>query len=178
MTLSNKEKDLFIFFAKLFLIWISWKGFVYIIGEEHIPFEKRFFPSISQNWENFNYKIVRFLALQTQGILQLLGYETYNHQRIVWIAGYNGIGIGNYCIGFQLMYYFFMLIAVSQLNSFTKLWAAFTGILITQVLNVIRLVVLSLVTVYIPDYIFLFHDHIFNIIVFGTLITFYYHLVK
>ena len=175
---NSKEKELIFFFIKLFLIWLSWKGFIYIIGEEKIPLDKRFFPVISAVWDNFNLNIVKFLVSQTESILNLIGYTSYSHERLVWIEGYNGIAIGNYCIGMQLMYYFAMLVVVSEISFKNKLIAVPVGILITQTLNIFRLVGLSLVTVYLPNMIFLFHDHIFNIIVFGTLISYYYLLTK
>lgn len=175
---DSKEKELVFFFIKLFLIWLSWKGFIHIIGEQNVPFEKRYFPKISEAWENFNFSLVRFLAVQSAAILNFIGYEAYSFGRIVWIEGFSGVGIGNYCIGLQLMYYFSMLILISDISLINKFIAVPTGLFITQVLNVIRIVVMNLITVYAPELIIFFHDHVFNVIVFGTLITFYYFLNK
>ena len=178
MLKDSKEKELVFFFIKLFVIWLSWTGFIHIIGEQSHPLDKRYFPAISDYWEDFNYNLVRFLATQSEAILRFMGYNAYSFNRVVWIEGYRGVGIGNYCIGVQLMYYFSMLIIVSDLKTKVKFIAVPTGIFITQTLNIIRIVALTLVTVYVPHLAVLFHDHIFNIIVFGTLISFYYLLVK
>jgi exosortase/archaeosortase family protein len=175
---DSKEKELVVFFIKLFLIWLSWKGFIHIIGEQSTPFEERYFPKVSEAWENFNFSLVRFLAVQSAAILNFIGYKAYSFNRIVWIEGYNGVSIGNYCIGLQLMYYFSLLIIISGISFKNKVIAIPTGIFITQVLNVIRIVVMNLVTVYTPKLIVFFHDHVFNIVVFGTLIAFYYYLNK
>jgi exosortase/archaeosortase family protein len=175
---NSNEKALALIFVKLFLIWLSWKGFIHLIGEEKIPLEKRYFPSISSVWENFNYSMVRFLATQSEAILKLFGQNAYSFERKVWIEGANGVGIGNYCIGIQLMYYFSMLIVISDLSLKNKLVALPVGVFITQTLNIIRIVALALVAAYVPSLTVLFHDHIFNIIVFGTLITYYYLITK
>ncbi len=178
MLKKSKEKELVFFFIKLFLIWLSWKGFIHIIGEQSIPLDKRYFPVISALWEDFNYTLVRFLATQSEAILRVMGYEAYSFKRIVWIEGYKGVEIGNYCIGVQLMYYFSTLVLISEISLKKKFIAVPIGIFITQTLNIIRIVALTLVVVYVPQLTVLFHDHIFNIIVFGTLILFYYLLVK
>jgi len=178
MLKNSKEKELIFFFIKLFLIWLSWKGFIHIIGEEKIPLEKRYFPALSEAWDNFNYSIVLFLANQSVGILKSLGYNAYSEGRIVWVQGFKGVGIGNYCIGIQLMYYFSMLVLISEMPIKKKIIAIPMGIIITQTINIFRVVGLTLVCVYIPEFTVIFHDHIFNIIVFGTLILFYYLLVK
>lgn len=175
---DSKEKELVLFFVKLFLIWLSWKGFIHIIGEQSHPLDKRYFPTLSIIWEDFNLKLIRFLATQSEAILKLLGQEAYSFGRIVWIEGTSGVGIGNYCIGMQLMYYFSMLIIISDLSLKNKLIALPIGVFITQTLNIIRIVALALVVAYVPSLTVLFHDHIFNVIVFGTLITYYYFLTK
>jgi exosortase/archaeosortase family protein len=178
MLKDSKEKELVFFFIKLFLIWLSWKGFIHIIGEEKIPLDKRYFPALSAAWDKFNYNIVLFLADQSVGILKTMGYDAHYQGRIVWVQGFKGVAIGNYCIGVQLMYYFSMLVLISEMSINKKFIAIPIGIIITQTINIFRIVGLTLVCVYIPKYTVIFHDHIFNIIVFGTLISFYYLLVK
>ncbi len=178
ISIGSKEKELLNFFLKLFLIWISWKAILFILGEEHIKIDQRFFPALSSKWEDANYKMVQFLLGQSQAILHLMGENAFTKGRKLWIDGYPGVGVGNYCIGVQLMYYYAMLVLISTIGFWKKIIGIIIGILITQTLNIIRIVGLCLISAYYPEYVFLFHDFIFNVVVFGTLIVFYYFFTR
>lgn len=172
------DNPLYFFFFKLFLIWLSWKLIISILGQEYIPINQRKIPILSYYWELLNTHVANFLIKQNSSILTLFGYKNYIYQRISWIDGYGGVAVGNYCLGFQLMYYFVMLMIVSEASLKIKFIGAFTGVVIIQTLNILRIVGLNLITVYAPDLMILSHDLLFNIIVFGILIIFYYFLLK
>ena len=173
-----KENFLYFFFFKLFLIWLSWKGIINLLGQEYVPINERKIPILSAKWEYLNDLLADFLIQQNSSILNILGYKNYVSGRISWIEGYGGVAVGNYCLGFQLMYYFIMLMMVSEVNWQKKLIGVFLGVIMTQLLNIVRIIGLNLITVYAPDLMFLSHDLFFNILVFGVLISFYYYLVK
>jgi exosortase/archaeosortase family protein len=178
LQINTDERKLALFFAKLFLIWLSWKGIIFILGEQSVPLDERMFPAISASWEAWNFNLVRFIIEQSNNVLRFMGYESYTHNRMVWIVGANGIDVGNYCIGIQLMYYYIMLLLVTPMSMTKRLIGIPVGIAITFLLNIVRVSGLALVALYIPQYMFIAHDHVFNIIVFGTLIGFYYLLIK
>lgn len=171
--MGKNEWNLISFFLKLFLIWLSWKGIIHVLGEESMPLEERMFPIVSKYWEEFNYNTVLIILGPARDLLDILGFEAHHMGRRLWIVGSSGIGMGNYCIGFQLIYYFSMLILISSFTLPKKMYALLAGVLITYILNILRSSSLCLIDLYIPEYMFLAHDHIFNIIVFGTLIGFY-----
>jgi exosortase/archaeosortase family protein len=173
-----KENFLYFFFFKLFLIWLSWKGIINLLGQEYVPINERKIPILSAKWEYLNDLLADFLIQQNSSILNILGYKNYVSGRISWIEGYGGVAVGNYCLGFQLMYYFIMLMMVSEVNWQKKLIGVFLGVITTQLLNIVRIIGLNLITVYAPDLMFLSHDLFFNILVFGVLISFYYYIVK
>jgi exosortase/archaeosortase family protein len=153
--------------------------FILFIGEESHPIEQRYAPVVSQYWENFNDYYRTFLLVSSEIVLNMMQYKTtLINNYVLKINGYNGIGLGNYCLGFQLMYYFSMLIAVSELSVRTKVFGIITGIVATTILNILRISGLNLMTVYAPNWMFLSHDYIFNFIVFGVLMLFYYKLVN
>jgi len=140
VTIGSKEKELINFFLKLFLIWLSWKAILFILGEQHIKIEDRFFPALSAKWEDANYKMVQFLLSQSQAILHVLGENAFTKGRRLWIDGYPGVGVGNYCIGIQLMYYYSMLVIISMIPAWKKTIGIISGIIITQTINIIRIV--------------------------------------
>jgi exosortase/archaeosortase family protein len=177
-TKGSQERKLILFLANLFFIWLSWKGIIFILAEQHVPLNDRVFPTISAYWEAFNLSLVHFITGKSCTVLKWMGYETYTHHRTIWIINTNGLAIGNYCLGIQLMYYYIMLLLITPMSKLKKVIAIPCGIIITFFLNILRIISLCLVSLYAPQYMHLAHDHVFNIIVFGTLMGFYYYLIK
>ena len=178
-TYPSWKKDTGILVLKLILIWLSWKIFIWIMGEESEPLDQRMFPALSAIWESLNDALRITLLSISRSILTVLGYraDVFNDYTLM-VHGHPGISVGNYCLGFQLMYYFAMLFLVSGLPR-KKMWfGVITGILLIQLLNILRLVGLSLIDVHAPQLMFVSHDYLFSAFVFIVLILFYYKLVK
>lgn len=175
----QKERELLFFFLKLFAIWVSWKGIIWVLGEEKIPLDQRMFPALSAVWEAMNMAMVTFLLDLSRWILETLGYTSVVTGRSIWINQVHAIGVGNYCLGIQLMYYNTLLILITR-ASVKKKWIAIGfGIFITHFLNVIRISSMALIALYAPQWLAFAHDHVFNVMVFGTMIGFYYvYLVR
>ncbi len=164
---------------KLFFIWLSWKVLYHIVGEESVPLEQRMFPALSAHWENLNDWLRIILLSCTEKLLHLLGYKTdFVDNYVVRVKGYGGIALGNYCLGFQLMYYFAMLVVISGFPILKKVIVATMGILLVQGLNIFRLTGLNIIDVHLHDWMFISHDYIFNIVVFGILLLFYYLMLR
>lgn len=173
----QKERKLFLFFLKLFVIWLSWKGIFFILGEEKMPLAQRIFPSLSALWEEFNMWVIKGLLLISKAILNVLGYNSHITERSIWIEQVHAVGVGNYCLGMQLIYYNTLLILITPASWVKKTIAIIFGIVITQVMNIIRITGLALLALHKPEWIEFAHDHIFNVMVFGTMIGFYYFYV-
>ncbi len=173
----EKERELFVFLLKLFLIWLSWKGIFYLLGEEKTPIEERLIPALSIPWEQFNLWVVKILLLASEFILKTMGYASHITGRSIWIEDVHAVGVGNYCLGFQLIYYNTLLILISAASAKRKIIAVLFGIIITQVLNVVRIVGLSVLALKKPDWVHFFHDHVFNLMVFGIMILFYWKYI-
>ena len=160
---EENKKPLF-FLLKLTAIYLSWKLFSLIMGDQHEPFSKRYFPFISFQWETLNQGVRMLDIHSTEFLLNLVGYETQNWNDYYFsIQGKGSLRVGNYCLGFQLWYYFFGLILISHIQFWPKIISAFFTFLVVQTLNVIRLFGMALMTVYAPDYLHLIHDYLFNI---------------
>lgn len=176
--LGQRERTLLSYLFKLLLIWLSWKGIIFFLGEQQIPIEDRVVPALSAVWEQMNLALVNFIIHTGRAILELLGYHAFAMQRTLWIDYVPGVTVGNYCLGIQLMYYFTMLVLVSPLTWRAKIIGSLLGVVITMLLNIIRVTGLVLVSYHAPDYMFLAHDHLFNIMVFGVLLLFFYYLTR
>ncbi len=178
LTTDSQERKLFFFLANLFFIWLSWKGIIFILGEQSVPLNDRLFPAMSAYWERWNLSLVHFITDISCTVLKWMEYETYIHHRTIWIKNTKGLAIGNYCLGVQLMYYYIMMLLITPMTALKKMIGIPTGIVITFFLNIVRVTSLCLVSLYAPEYMHIAHDHIFNIIVFGSLMGFYYYLLK
>lgn len=177
---SDRQTKAFLWFlGKIFLIWVSWKGFIWLIGEESVPLHERHIPAISAPWEALNDWLRTTLLHISNGILHLLGYETQLvNNYILRIAGYGGISLGNYCLGFQLMYYFSMLFLISEMTWSKRVFGVVVGILLIQALNVMRITGLILIDVHAHNLLFLSHDYLFSAIVAVVLLFFYWWMLK
>jgi exosortase/archaeosortase family protein len=144
-----------------------------------MPLEERYVPALSAIWEQINDHYRTVLLLASEKLLNILGYETILiNNYVLKIIGYKGIAVGNYCLGFQLIYYFSMLVIISEISIAHKAIGILIGFVITSILNIIRITLLNLMTVYAPEWMFLSHDYIFNFIVFGILMLYYYKLIS
>lgn len=165
----RENKAVIFFILKLAAAWILWKLFIWFAGQESDPIAGRIWPWFSQHWEIFNDWIRIFLLKATWLTLQLLGYSAaiYNDY-VVKIEGYCGVGIGNYCLGLQLWFIMAMLILLyPNAKMYVRLIFTIAGIALINVLNILRLVTLSICTIYLsPAQLAFNHDFIFNLIVY------------
>ncbi len=168
-----------LFVLKLFLIWFSWKIFIWFIGEESVPLNQRYSPLLSGWWEQLNDLLRIVILVPSELLLNILGYQTeLVNDYVLRVQGYGGIALGNYCLGFQLMYYYVMLMVISGITVKKKIFGIITGLFIVQVLNIFRVAGLNLIDVHAKHLMWISHDYIFNFIVFGILLLFYYKLLK
>lgn len=165
-------------FLKLVLIWLSWKLFILIIGEEQEPLDERMFPALSAQWELLNNFVRKHLLIASEWCLRQLGYETVMaDDYFLRVEGYGGIALGNYCLAFQILYYFTSLVVIAEMPLTRKIWGMAAGLILVQLLNILRITGLILVDVHSPKLMFLSHDYFFNLPVLGLLLLFYKTLI-
>ena len=155
-------------------IWLSWKAWIWLIGVESEPINNRKIPALSSIWEAFNDQFRLLLLHATELAVQGLGFSTIQHGESIWIAGYRGVSVGNYCLGVQLMFYHAALMFISPISWNKRLLYAFVGALCIQLLNVLRISGLLLISVYKPSLLILSHDYLFMIPIVALTLWFYY----
>lgn len=177
--MDKATREFLFFFIKLLLIWLSWKLFIYVVGEESTKSYNTLWVQGSLAWKSFNAWYKLHLLTVCVWVLKAIGYPA-ELLRInsFGIGGLNPISVGDYCLGFQLMYYFTMLMAVTKMNWRRKLAGIAVGLLMANVLNVIRLCGLAIISAYYFQHSYFFHDYVFNIVVFGSLMVLYYWMVR
>ena len=173
-----KAHDKLIFFLlKLAFVFFSWKLFSWFIGTQYTPFKDRLWPWLGYQWENLN-QFVRVIDIAGGTFfLELFGYNILNWFDLFYsVNGGDTIRVGNYCLGFQLWYYFAMLSIIAPIQSKMKVFGVLGGFVIIRALNILRLFALGLVSVYFPEYAHIGHDYVFNLLVFGFLMWVYVYL--
>ena len=140
--------------------------------------QNRLSPALSELWEKLN-NAMRWLVLSgSELLLNVTGFNTMNDGYVLRIKEKSGVGLGNYCLVFQLIYYFSMLILISGLTKWKKLAAILTGVPIVIILNIIRFAALCFIIVYYPKLMKLSHEYLFNAIVMGALMVYYLFLIR
>jgi exosortase/archaeosortase family protein len=169
-----------IFIIKILAIYLSWKFFAFLMGAESQPLEERFFPGLSYYWEWLNNQVRIMLLNATAGVLSLSGYETAisSDRYVLNIINHRGVGVGNYCLAFQMMYFFTCLIIISPLTLRVKLWSIPLGLVVIQSLNVFRFVAMHLAIVFFPGLEERMHDYFFNAIALAVLLILYSILLR
>jgi exosortase family protein XrtF len=130
------------------------------------------FPQTVASW---HAAIIRPQADVTSFVLKLFGYHVDQdymvngcEARIVFArGGYVCLGTG--CSGLELFLLFTGFILLMRGSLLNKLWFIPAGMLAILVLNVIRLVVLSVIYYHTPEYLEFNHKYTFVIVVYGAI---------
>lgn len=175
--------------VQLAFIYVSWKIWIFgIVGKEDWPLETRLWPWFSAIWEHFNDATRIFVLTLCKFFLQVIGENSaigthIDGTRILpnytcYIEGFGGIALGNYCLGFQLIYYFCGLIFIAPLSKKTRLIAIPLAIVGVQILNAFRVAGLVYLDAYHKDLLYFAHDYGYNALVMGILLFVLYLLIQ
>ncbi len=160
-------KEVFLFILRVIIIYLVWKFLIWFLGEEKVPIDERYWPWLSNLWEQFN-DFVRIILLNvTHFIFDLLGYQTaiINNYRL-YVPGYATLGVGNYCLAIQLWLFFAALIFSYPGKFLNKLWFSIVGIISINIINIIRFIIIVFAAHYYPEHIKFNHDYVFNVVVY------------
>lgn len=109
------------------------------------------------------------LLYATHFCLNLLGYASavFPAEKIIQIPGSRGVLLDLGCLGRQLMGLFagFLIAYPGKISS--KLWFIPLGLVIVNILNVLRITILALVLFHYPEANITYHHDIFNIVVYA-----------
>jgi exosortase family protein XrtF len=110
-------------------------------------------------------------------VLQLLGYATQVSHYAgsclsqLEINGSSQVCVGTGCSGIELFLIFAVFIILFRGRSYHSAWYIPVGILLISILNILRIVALSLIVIYAPEYLDFNHKYTFTIIVYGFVIA-------
>lgn len=131
-----------------------------------------FFPQAIQD---LHYFVIKPQADVSAYFLNMFGYEIKQDYLVdacevkLIFVGYGDIFIGKGCSGLELFLLFFGFILLMKGRLKDKLWFVPLGILAILILNIIRIVALSVIYYYKPQYLDFNHKYTFVIIVYGAI---------
>ncbi len=176
---SAPIREVLVFIFKLLLVYFLWRCFSLLVGPEAQPINERFIPWLSAGFEWFNYLLKVSLAQGSAWLLSLFGYQPeIMNSNMVKIQGSSGVEIGNYCLAVELMVLFVTLVATYPAPLKLKLWVISGGLVMIHLVNMLRVALLNLMTVYLPEYTDFNHHFTFRIIVFLFMLLVYLWYIK
>jgi exosortase family protein XrtF len=155
--ISGLLKNKFSFFLiKAALMFVAW----YLFYELYI-----------QKHTKVDLYMINFLIIQSQFVISLLGYPLIERPydeiyRTMGIDGSNGVWIGDSCNGLTLFATFTIFILAYPGPIRKKIWFIPLGILIVHLFNVLRIVALSIIAFYRPEWLDFNHTYTFQILLY------------
>jgi len=129
-----------------------------------------------------DWHINRFLGLETATWFSMFGYETkvvnfqiYPH--LMYLDNLPIISIDTACNGLPMLYLFSAFVLIYPGTWKRKAIFIPAGLLIIHLLNVVRIISLSYISIYSPDYFYFNHKYLFQIIVYALVITLWFFWV-
>lgn len=176
---SDLAREILVFLFKILVVYFLWRCFSLLIGPEAQPINERTIPWLSSAFEGFNDVLKTSLAQGSAMFIELFGYEpVIIGNNMVKIQGSSGVEIGNYCLALELMVLYITLVATYPAPAKLKLWVIASGLVLIHLINMLRIALLNLMTVHLPEYADFNHHFTFRIVVFLFILVIYNRYVK
>lgn len=176
---SDLAREILVFIFKILLVYFLWRSFSLVIGPEAQPINERMIPWLSAAFEAFNDVLKTSLAQGSALLIELFGYKPeIIGNNMVKIQGSSGVEIGNYCLALELMVLYVTLVATYPAPNKLKLAVIGGGLLLIHLVNMLRVAILNLMTVHMPEYADFNHHFTFRVVVFLFILAIYNWYVK
>ncbi len=151
------KNPLNVFLLKGFLVMGFWTMLT-----EYIAIHPIFKPI----WTGLNNFLLTIIVNSAAFLLKMVGYSVTLTGAIIRIDDSPGVHVGPACIGTGMLYGFFALIFVYPGDSRKKIWFTPLGLLGIMFLNILRVSVLAVNSLYNPANVDFNHKYIFNVLVY------------
>lgn len=138
------------------------------------------FPAWENNIKGFNDKVLYCIIHPARWIFEgLSGIRTTVKYDSMYLGNQAILAIWPKCLAIKLICSFAILIIAFPSASWKhKLWYIPAGILVIHFMNILRMVGLSFVLIYYPDYVDFVHNFIFNMILYIFVFLLWYIWLK
>jgi exosortase family protein XrtF len=126
---------------------------------------------VIKKYTGIDLAFIRLIIHSSDAILNWLGYDTFTRLGDsdypgIGIDGSNGVWVGASCNAISLFFLFAVFVFAYPGHQKSKLWYIPMGILTIHILNIFRVVALSLIAFYKPDYLDFNHTYTFTFIIY------------
>jgi exosortase family protein XrtF len=147
------------FFALAATLYLSWYALYELVIKPHT---------------NFDARVISVIIGQAAFLLQLFGYTTYraveeDNMQLLGIDGAHPIWIGAPCNAVTLLTFFALFIIAFPGPGKHKLWFIPLGVLIIHIANLLRVISLTLISYYKPEYLAFNHTYTFTVLVYAII---------
>lgn len=127
---------------------------------------------IVKKYTFYDQKFISSIVICTNFVLQAMGYKTFltlnEHDfQVVGIDGSNGVWIGSNCNAITLFTLFSVFIVAYPGRQKAKLWFIPAGILAIHLLNLLRVIALTLIAYYYPQFLSFNHTYTFTFLIYS-----------
>ena len=156
---------------KVLLLYILWLFF--FKGINYVS------PVYAKFLNGFYELILYSIIVPTRWVVEILtGIKVGLHFNTLFFEGHGPFIINNECLAIKLLFVFaILIIALPGASLKNKIWFIPAGILVIHMMNIIRMVSLSLTIIYTPYFNFM-HSFVFRVAIYLTVIALWYIWMK
>ncbi len=149
------------FIINMALVYATWRLFKY--GGEHYE------NFLWGGWEWLKDTQGNLISYLAAVLLRAMGYYVYQYERMITVDGYQAVFIGDLCLGIAPIVIFSGFVLTFGDHTRNKIWFIPLGIIIINIINVIRSAALVLVLVNYQKYFKLAHDNVYLYLTYGAI---------
>jgi exosortase/archaeosortase family protein len=106
------------------------------------------------------------IVVMSYQILKLMQYDLIHYNEVIIIKGSAGVAVGPACVGFGLLFGFAGLILSYHGSAKAKLWFIPLGLLGIHTINILRIVILAIISDINNDWVDFNHKYVFNTLIY------------
>jgi exosortase/archaeosortase family protein len=165
MTTEIKSQSLKDYLKNPMLLFLLKASMVYVLWEllNWFQMHNNAFHAI---WMALHGAVRDNIVLMSSWILRNLGYNIVQYDAVIIIKGSAGVDVGPACVGFGLLFGFIGLILSYSGSIKSKLWFIPLGLLGIHSINILRIVILAIISNINNDWVDFNHKYVFNTIIY------------
>lgn len=140
-------------------------GIVYVVWEllNWFQMHNTIFHKI---WMTLHGAIRDNIVVMSSRILRAMQYDLIQYNEVIIIKGSAGVAVGPACVGFGLLFGFAGLILSYHGSLKSKMWFIPLGLLGIHTINILRIVILAIISNINNDWVDFNHKYVFNTIIY------------
>jgi len=159
--LKNPSVRFIVLFLALFLIFYYFNIYYFAATS---PTSRHYQPFLAQNLDYI--KGLRLLLLNmSSGLLNLIGFTAIHNDYVMLVAGHGAIEVVYKCLGLGVISFFAAFVIAYPKSVRSKIFFTIAGIIVLQILNVIRFMLLAVFWTK-TDTTIIDHHSIFNFVIY------------